>query len=92
VQRITDSGERGAMIGANTQTLLLERIRAVAHREGERAYHIFYQVGTTSVGSSRWIYLFGLGAYPLDPSAALCTTSSNEISSAGGQKFEGMWE
>jgi hypothetical protein len=83
--------ERGTMIGANTQTFLLERIRVVAHREGERAYHIFYQVSTTSVGSSRWIYPFGRGAYPLDPSVALCTTSSNEISSADVRGAGSRW-
>ena len=47
---------RGGICGAATETYLLERSRVVAVEEGERNYHIFYQL-LTDASASSW----GLG-------------------------------
>ena len=47
---------KGRLIGAGIQSYLLEKVRLVIQAEGERNYHVFYQMcaGASEVERARW--------------------------------------
>ena len=51
--------DRGAMRGAAVDTYLLEKIRLPTHAEGERNFHVFYQLHATTSGSPGGTKLHG---------------------------------
>lgn len=66
-----DFESRGKVRGAQIRTYLLEKARVVGQGEGERNYHIFYQVCECAAGSSM---MSGLGIGPASSYKIVSTT------------------
>ena len=51
--------DRGSLVGAGIKTYLLERARLIGHSEGERNFHIFYELLAGADYEFRRKYLLG---------------------------------
>jgi myosin-5 len=64
----------GKLMGASVDSYLLEKVRLINQAEGERNYHIFYELLTGASGSDRQELLLGRSS----PQDFIMTTSASE--------------
>ena len=71
--------DRGAMRGAAIDTYLLEKIRLPRHAQGERNFHVFYQLSATSNKDDAWQLPPSETSFLKSPSATMAAVPTSKI-------------